>query len=128
MRLLFSHPGIARLACATCEKYVANMETGEILRYPCGSEDNLVPLERTTPPPCMLGTLCPKESPDREHLHVLSPRNCKMYNVWALARAQRKFACQDALRAEAFRTLDDIMRVRERKLLAVEIYQRLKGI
>ena len=126
MRLLFSHPGLARLACATCEKYVANMETGEILRYPCGDEDNLVLLERTTPPPCMLGTLCPKESPDREHWHVLSPRNCKLYHVWTLARAQRRFGCPDALRAEAFRVLDDLMRVQERRLLAGEIYQRLK--
>ncbi len=125
--MLFLHPVIARLPCATCQKYVVDLETGEIRRYPVGTEDNLVRWERDTPPPCELGVICPKESPDREHLHVLSARNDRMYDCWRTARAQRRFGCPDALRAAAFRVIDDMVRNHERLLLSREIAHHLKG-
>jgi len=126
--MLFLHPVIARLPCATCQKYMVNLETGEILRYPVGTEENPVLWERSTPPPCQLGGSCPKESPDREHLHVLSARNARMYDVWRTARAQRRFGCPDALRVAAFRIIDDLVRNYERLLLSREIAHRLKGM
>lgn len=106
---------------------MVNMETGEVLRYESGSEGNFVAFERTTPPPCLLGLACPKESPDHEHLHALNRRNLRMYHTWRTARATRDFFCPDGLRATAYRAIDDLDRQHQRHLLAQDICRARKG-
>lgn len=88
---------------------------------PQDDDEPPIPWERDGPPPCCLGYLCPKESPDRESLHVLCARNWRIYHAWQVARATHRFVCDDALRARAYRIVGDAVRAHERRLLAFEI-------
>ncbi len=100
---------------------MCDLDKGEVRLLPSGDDEPPVPWERDGPPPCHLGYLCPKESPERESLHTLSRRNWRMYDAWQVARATHRFLCPDALRARAYRIIGDAMRGHERRLLVYDL-------
>lgn len=115
-------PGLP--ACSTCQKYFVDWDweketgTGEVLRNPAGE-----PEERTGPPPC---SKCPKESPDKEHLHVLSDKNWKTFDFYQLGKATSG-ACftpqmlEDGVLRQNLALIERIMQGYERRQLAETI-------
>lgn len=100
---------------------MCDLEKGEVRHLPQDDDEQPIPWERDGPPPCHLGYLCPKESPEREALHVLSRRNWRMYDAWQVARATHRFVCPDALQVRGYRVIGEVMRAQERRQLAYEI-------
>lgn len=84
--MLAEHPGVASVSCADCKAFVYDLKTGKRERYECGSEGEK-DLTRTGPPPCELGWVCPKGSPEHEHEHVLNWRNRRMVDAYLEHRA-----------------------------------------
>lgn len=77
MRLLVDWPNLP--ACATCKKYLVKYSwstgegTGEPLTYQSGpNEWQPVLRQPNQPTPC---DKCPKESPEKEHEHILTERS-----------------------------------------------------
>ena len=62
------------------------MKTGERETYMVG-DGELLPVIQYGPPPCRGGFQCPKESPEREYLHVLSARNEQLLQLYYEHRA-----------------------------------------
>lgn len=79
MRLLADWPNLP--ACETCKKYLVKFSwstgegTGEPLTYESGpGERKPVLRQANQPTPC---DKCPKESPEKEHNHILTESNCR---------------------------------------------------
>ena len=113
---------VAHVSCADCQRFVYDLQTGKRETYQAGSAYNELPVPRNGPPPCELGRDCPKESPEREHLHVLNARNRQMVDLYFANRAFGGNLFQphqiDPLRTRAFQIIDEIVREQDRQDLA----------
>jgi hypothetical protein len=115
LRLRFEHPRLADLPCSECQKWVYEIPSGEPQTYEIGNGE-VMQIERRESPPCHL---CPKESPEREHLYQLSDRNHRLLmfhrrvrsKVYQLTGEQRR----DGLLADNFAIIDDVMAVADQK-------------
>ena len=95
------------------------MDTGERETFQSGSPDNLLPIVRVGPPPCQMGETCPKESPDKEHLYILSRRNEQMLDHYREHKAMGGVADpQDAWTRRGFRIIDELQRRADAKRVA----------
>lgn len=115
LRLRFEHPKLAALSCSECQKWVYEIPSGEPQTYEI-SNGEFKQIERRGSPPCHL---CPKESPEHEHLYELSDRNHRLLlfhrrvrsKVYQLTEEQR----QDGLLADNFAIIDDVMAIADQK-------------
>lgn len=129
------YPVLAGLPCATCKKYVIDYDwdthrgTGEITRWgkSPGLREKLQERVAGVPLPC---DRCPKESPDKEHEHVLSNKNVQAYSHYLEVKASSGCCLSDAERED--RTLrrnlaiiDSIAREAEQYHLAKRIADRI---
>ncbi len=123
------HPAVAQVPCSECQRFVYDLKTGKRETYQAGSAHNELPVPRNGPPPCELGHDCPKQSPDREHLHVLTERNRRMLELYSANRAFQGhlFAPHeiDGLTRLGFVICDSFFRASEQRDLADAIALRL---
>jgi hypothetical protein len=89
--LILFHPGPAKLDCETCQKYVTDLDRGEVETYGVGEPDEhgkrqQLPQVRPqgTFPPCIR---CPKQSPERAKEHELSEKNWRAFAHYQEAKA-----------------------------------------
>ena len=86
------YPELAALPCTTCKRYMIDYDwdthtgTGQIKRWGKSPEMRAKFQERAAgvPMPC---DRCPKESPEKEHEHVLSEKNERTYSVYLEVQA-----------------------------------------
>lgn len=113
MRLQLFHPGVARIDCRKCQKELYNLQTGELVTYKAGALG--LKTYEVTEAPCQRGEVCPKESPEKAHRHLLSDRNWKTVNLYRRGRAIGfHHMPKDDLFAENMAIIDGLMRSWER--------------
>lgn len=122
------YPALTRFSCADCQRFVYDVEwskgcrgSGERKRYCGGTKDFVRPAN--SPPPC---SECPKESPAKEHEHVLTEENWLMWQLWREVRASGGACLTEKMKGdrvllENLSLIDDLARIRERRQLAQEI-------
>lgn len=117
MKLQLFHPGVARIDCTDCQKRLYSLETGELVTYKAGA----LGLKHydVTEAPCQRGEVCPKESPERAHLHLLSERNWRAVTAYRRGRAVGfEHVLKDDLFAENMAIIDGLVRSWERSRAA----------
>lgn len=125
MRLLWYHPGPASVDCEDCKRYVYDLERGVRRTYKSGAKRTERPQLRPKGTPLQCAQ-CPKESPERARVLVLSPRNRLTLRLYEEVRATSGVCLTDAMKRDRvlMRNLADLSeldRARERRLLAEEI-------
>jgi len=80
------HPGVAKVACCDCKRWIYEPETGKRKTYKAGADRRELPYVRppNVPTPCHE---CPKGSPEREHEFRLSARNWRTLQAFLEARS-----------------------------------------
>jgi len=110
LRLAIDNPQLADLSCAECQKWVYEIPSGQpqLFEGPDGRKTERIP--RAAPPPC---DRCPKESPEREHLYVLSDKNYRTLKLHERFRTGvyplPKYLAGDPLLAENFAIIDEVI-------------------
>lgn len=122
------YPALTRFNCADCQQFVYDVEwshgcrgSGQRKKYCGGTKDFVRPAG--SPPPC---SDCPKESPAKEHEHVLTADNWLTWQLWREVRASGGACLTDSMRAdrvllENLSLIDDLARIQDRRQLAREI-------
>ena len=63
-----------------------NLETGELVTYKAGPNRVDTHYDHAQAP-CQRGEVCPKESPEKAHLHTLSDKNWRTLMIYRRGRA-----------------------------------------
>jgi hypothetical protein len=122
--LLLNYPGIAATPCELCSKQLIDHETGLAVTEKRGDKE--FPILRDKPP-CKGPTYkCPKESPEREHLHTLSPENLQCWNFYRRQKAGGFPMELDDLALENFAIIAEIEQAAERHNLAKLLYPKIR--
>lgn len=90
------HPLVAYRDCQSCQKWMYDENTGEIVVHPPKTGQ---PLPRIGKPPCMTHVKCAKGSPDERR--ELSPRNWQAYNHYLECAAVGQFPDDPIVRRNA---------------------------
>lgn len=117
---------IASIPCSECQKWVYDMETGERETYPVGDGKTVLPYARDgAPPPCQQGFQCPKESPEKEHLHVLNGRNVRLFRTYLRERACPSHEPREQIVRDAFAIVDGLYEEWNSRRLARDVLSML---
>jgi len=125
VRLLLFHPGVARIDCEDCKRWIYDLETGKRKTYRSGPEreekDQVRP--KGVPTPC---DKCAKGSPKKAEECQLSVRNYRTLALHSEVRATAgaclsKRARRDRLLLWNLAIVDGLVREWERKRAAEEL-------
>lgn len=108
MKLLLFHPQLIDLSCKECATKLYDLDTGKPQTYLSGPE-RVTKYYTGVPTPCTQGVYCPKESPDKEHLYVLSDRNKQAYRFYKRLKAGMDVVLDD-LAADNVSIIDSLMK------------------
>lgn len=146
MRLLLLHPGVLRIDCADCQRYIYDLETGERKTYRSGSKREQTPMLRpaASDPPCHK---CPKKGAgvaDTSHRpgdceggedlragrceggEILRPRHWRTLAIYQKVRATMGVFLTSRMRRDALlmrnlAAIDELYRQFDRRQLATEL-------
>ena len=110
---------MASIDCQDCVKRLYDLKTGQPVTYIVGPDDELGYEDGPDhKPQCRMGEGCPKESPERAHLHELSARNRRKLATYRAVKVLG-MGCVDPFVidrsfAETMAIIDQFMTTRER--------------
>ena len=130
MKLIVLYPGVARISCADCQKWVYDFSTGEPETY-MGQNGTKVPCPRPSQikPPC---DKCPKRGPEHEQEHTLTDQNLLTYMLYNQVRATSGMCLteherEDGILAENMSRVTQIMRVAAEQRGAMGVIKNMMG-
>jgi len=122
------HPEVARVSCEQCKRWVYDKDwKPTMLVMGPGKRE---PMARPGPPPCDLGTECPKQHHSKEHRFRLHSANAALVDFFFRQRATGWALCPplDALTQRLISTIHEIVVQADRQSTADSVAVRLSQI